>query len=1286
MSSHFKPRNRASKELSRLTHASNRYACEALERRVLLALVVPALHSLPGASKDIFLDFDGNPAFNWDGTIVHGAGPDTTPIPAFTMDADANNFSALEVTTIQNIWAIAAEKFSPFNIDVTTQDPGNRTDGVTIQSIIGGSNGDWPHNPPGGGGVSHVGSFTNPGLVNTVFVWPVGLNWSDAANIAFGTNYIGSAISHEAGHSFGLGHQRTPVPGPPPSINEYYNGDATRSPIMGNSGNITGNDPSIRGIWWRTNMDGLQNSPDPIQDDLAIISSSANGFGYRPFDHYYSNPLSITLLSPDSNGQLSTGTGVIVRTSDVAPFEFQAIGTNGSFTINASVNGGMLSPYLGLVDAATLSNVSATTVETATSANLTTTSLSPGHHYYIEARSAGTYGDIGQYTISGILQNFAYLNGSTLHVIGFGDNANKIAITRNSTTYTVTDDIFGGTATETFAASQVSVIDVALGGGGDTLNYGGGDNSLMAFAGINMGGGNDTLTVDDSAHLPVTTYELFSDQIDRASSLLGAARYDASVENLKFFPGVGFNNVVNVYSTSAATSIQSSNTSIINIGNNGSVQGINGALSISNPAAHSGLNIDDSADPMGRNCLLSNTGLSSLSPVAISWNPNDINGVTVSGGPRGNIFRVTGAPPPFGGAQNTINAGANNDRVIMEFAQGTLTVNGQGGSDTLTVDDTFSAGFTYLIGDGSLTRTGLSVTYSNVETANLNCGDSADAVNFGNGYPVNNSGAVIDLDGGSGTNTLTMDSRLANAGFNDSYTITASSVVQAFTFGPLGSFTYSNFASLGIEADGGDNSFNILSSAAGTPIGINGNGGNDTFNVTATDGAGQASIRGQLLLTGGNGIDALVVNSTADPNGIGYTVDAGVVTPLGSAAIYYSVESLAINTGAGPELFIIAGTNTPTTLNTGAGADVINVAPQGQNLDTLPALLTVNGNSATTVNVNDQANFNSATQNLLNSTSLTRIGQTFVGGQPVFHIATLYYSGIGLLTLNTGAFGNIVNVEGTSAPVTVNPGPGTGIINVDETSATGPVTIGPGIAIEPVTVNNDNTGAATAIFAATQRIGGLTIGTGGVAVVASGGNKVLTTTDLSITGTGKLDLTDQDMIIRYNPRANPFVTVQSLVTSGYAAGAWTGAGINSSAAAANSARTTGIGYADNATLGRTSLDGQPVDATSILLRYTLDGDANLDRTVGFNDLVIVAQNYGTTGNTNFAKGDFNYDGKVDFSDLAILAQRYNTALPEQPTPASATVEPKSPKSIFSTAAAIKPIPAKPKLIRRPTKR
>jgi CSLREA domain-containing protein len=62
--------------------------------------------------------------------------------------------------------------------------------------------------------------------------------------------------------------------------------------------------------------------------------------------------------------------------------------------------------------------------------------------------------------------------------------------------------------------------------------------------------------------------------------------------------------------------------------------------------------------------------------------------------------------------------------------------------------------------------------------------------------------------------------------------------------------------------------------------------------------------------------------------------------------------------------------------------------------------------------------------------------------------------------------------------------------------------------------------------------------------------------------------------------------------------------------------------------------------------FVLAGDANRDRKVDFNDLVVLAQNYNLGGKT-FSQGNFDYspDGKVDFADLVILAQHYNATLP-----------------------------------------
>ena len=113
--------------------------------------------------------------------------------------------------------------------------------------------------------------------------------------------------------------------------------------------------------------------------------------------------------------------------------------------------------------------------------------------------------------------------------------------------------------------------------------------------------------------------------------------------------------------------------------------------------------------------------------------------------------------------------------------------------------------------------------------------------------------------------------------------------------------------------------------------------------------------------------------------------------------------------------------------------------------------------------------------------------------------------------------------------------------------------------------------------------------------------------------------------------------------------------------------------------GITDLAGNPLRSGSLLDFFVLAGDANRDRTVGFNDLVIVAQHYNQTGGGTFSTGDFNYDGNVGFADLVILAQRYNVTLPApaQPVvsaqPVLASVTAASSKSPFSLIPVKRPL-------------
>jgi hypothetical protein len=68
----------------------------------------------------------------------------------------------------------------------------------------------------------------------------------------------------------------------------------------------------------------------------------------------------------------------------------------------------------------------------------------------------------------------------------------------------------------------------------------------------------------------------------------------------------------------------------------------------------------------------------------------------------------------------------------------------------------------------------------------------------------------------------------------------------------------------------------------------------------------------------------------------------------------------------------------------------------------------------------------------------------------------------------------------------------------------------------------------------------------------------------------------------------------------------------------------------------------PTDA--LFTFFFKNADLNHDRSVGFDDLLLLAQNYGTQSGATFVTGDVNYDGRVDFDDLLALAQRYGQTL------------------------------------------
>lgn len=338
------------------------------------SLPIPELQSLPGAPAFIYLDFDGHFQAQW------GAYSNITT-PAYDTDGNPGNFSQGEIDEIVEIWQRVSEDYAPFNINVTTVDLGDYSNGVGLRVAIGGSYTDWYGTASSG--VAYIFSFINV-LPNVAYVFENNLGTP---------RRVADIVSHEAGHTFGLFHQSL-YNAEGVRIQEYYTGTPPAwSPLMGN--------PLFaeRSTW----HNGTSTSATTFQDDVAVIAGPLNGFGFRTDDHG-NTPETATPLAID--GSQVSGAGIIEQLTDLDYFSF----TTGAGEITLSANVFEVGPNLNArVELRSASNELIAAADPAGSLSATiTTSVDAGDYYFVVA-SHGTYGDLGQYTVTG---SIAPANGS----------------------------------------------------------------------------------------------------------------------------------------------------------------------------------------------------------------------------------------------------------------------------------------------------------------------------------------------------------------------------------------------------------------------------------------------------------------------------------------------------------------------------------------------------------------------------------------------------------------------------------------------------------------------------------------------------------------------------------------------------------------------------------------------------------------------------------------------------------------------------------------------------------
>lgn len=606
------------------------------------------------------------------------------------------------------------------------------------------------------------------------------------------------------------------------------------------------------------------------------------------------------------------------------------------------------------------------------------------------------------------------------------------------------------------------------------------------------------------------------------------------------------------------------------------------------------------------------------------------NNVFITGGTLNN---VSGGPNIFvpGGNTATI-ANLTNDGVISVSSAsagtlnlaGTITNNGRiniAGTAVMTV----SGGTATLAGAGSISLTGTIMGVGTLDnSSNQIRGLGAISV----AKLINGSNGTISADQSGQTLRLIASNFLVNYENQGIMRATNGGILQLesgfFGGGHIntgdGTMLAENASTLRLEATG--LSGGTLSTSGTGSIDINSSSlSNLTLNGNVIHDSGTLTI-GTLVTNNGsittlNGLNVEISNQVPST-----LVNNGTMS-LSSGTIAFSQilgGGTLVNTGRIAGNFRIDPSGTATFAITNSGLMETTAAGETVSWDNqggTPLAITANHTGTLRANSGGSILINTGVIVTGNGTVDVRSGANFATGGTVT-IGGVTNDGTALI-INTANLGRVSGAGTMNVGFTLL---GTQLGNVTVTH------------LRQTTVNLFN---GSTITTAT---GGGTLGTSRV-----------TNFNTINTGTGafagRWNLSNHDLVVDYAV-SSPFGSVLALVQQGFAGGAWTGNGLTSSAAqaAASTSDKTGLAIVEAGELFPSfprDFSGQSIDSTTVLVKYTLLGDTNLDSIVNITDFAALAANFNTGGRWN--RGDFNYDSQINIADFALLASNFNKSLP-----------------------------------------
>jgi hypothetical protein len=662
----------------------------------------------------------------------------------------------------------------------------------------------------------------------------------------------------------------------------------------------------------------------------------------------------------------------------------------------------------------------------------------------------------------------------------------------------------------------------------------------MNGATVYPAGAIDTIYVNDSGDTANQSFALTPNLLtSTAMGTGGEMFYDTAISNLDLTAGPGNNTfVVNGTGANAGTSIYGGSglgTFIVDAANGGSLAsplGIFGG-SITYPAdtltvngAGDGNTFDITGTSVdGAGAVITYQSIAQLTVNAGGPTTFNVNGDLVpthlNGENSGDTFNVNNSVAPL-----YISGGTGNDTYLINGNSSALAITDSGGVNRLTV--TGNAGNLAFV-DGGVGDTIVidgnsgSLTVSETAGANTFTVDGNGGIltlNGGSGddsFTVNALGAPATLNGGTGNNTFAVNGPLAaslsvNGGgaAGDVLTINGTAGNDTVTIKPsvvegLGApvnYTGTNLVINGVAGNDtfyilntslaattinggidGSDTFNIQSSTAA--LNLNGGTGASTFNLGSlapTTGGTLGQLAGAVNILGGTGVSTINVDDTGD-----VAVNAGLLTAntltglgMGAGLTYARISVLNINVGSGNDTFNVQGTSaaTVTTLNTGTGADIVNLgslAPvAGGVLSGIEGALVIVGGGNDALNVDDTGATARIT-GVLTANTLTGLGMG----------AKVTYSGVAGLKINFGSGSDTLCVESTAAATvtTLNTGAGVDTVKVGSEATLGGiqgalVVVGGGS--DTLIVDDTDVTANTSATLSATTLTGLGMGPGGI--------------------------------------------------------------------------------------------------------------------------------------------------------------------------------------------------------------